>query len=928
MAERPGDGILSRQSAPHHDVQGPDWHPVSSDAARQAAGSDLQQPILSHGVSAGVQKLRSCVTCRRRKVRCDKHQPCSNCRRALIPCVPAPPRAPRRRRVKSTDAATQQAGQRDAEVIERLRKLEAIVNELSTQVEVESGGPVAAVPQGSRQQDQASERPATSATTGQPKATDRETGPQEGQREGDDGADGDGGLRQNFGRMVLDDQSGTRRYISSNFWSKLNDQLDELRHETQSLTDDDGDESEYEGTTTDDSPYSGAGSDQHYTFVLGYSVANSGLEKCQPLPGQASLLWSIYLQNVEPLIKVLHVPSADVTLYNARHSPNTIAPANAALAFSIYFAAITSLEADEVMAKFGTNKEELLKQYRFCMEHSLAKARFLDTSEIAVVQALTIFLTVTRKHDESRFCWALTGLLIRVAQGLGLHRDGTLLHLSPFDTEMRRRIWWAILLLDFRSAEALGTDLTVGERSYNTKLPSNINDADISAESTEPPAPRAGKSDTAVAIVRAEICTLSRRLAAFSLDESPALADIQKRTTAEKEKLLLETYRHVDETFLQYVRDDSEPLYWVAAMIARIIMAKNRLVIYQATLFPGSGFERPAEWRLRNYTAAIEVLEYSHELNLNDRYKQFRWLFKTYNNWFIVAYILMETCSRPWSALVERGWEAVNGYEKDPVTVAKRADQAAVFLPLRQLFARARKHREQEKARLMAQHAETVTVGPADGINVVQPQASPSAEMERRNVEDDFRTQPGLDNPGSPAYLFATQESLASAPLVGAGDINLDETATVSTLRPSQRTPGGELVAPAGELMPFGMDWSEASLQSARGFWPSPRPEASQPWNIASGANDAWIVPDAANTVFGLPEPVAEDDALRQQTMMAAQESGDSHVPPDTWGDQFMTNSGMVGDYPLTMWNDFNWQDWSQSLRGLDAEMETPQRPW
>jgi hypothetical protein len=38
--------------------------------------------------------------------------------------------------------------------------------------------------------------------------------------------------------------------------------------------------------------------------------------------------------------------------------------------------------------------------------------------------------------------WSLMGLAVCNAEKLGMHRDGTLLGLSPFETEERRRLWW------------------------------------------------------------------------------------------------------------------------------------------------------------------------------------------------------------------------------------------------------------------------------------------------------------------------------------------------------------------------------------------------------------------------------------------------------------------------------------------------------
>lgn len=79
-----------------------------------------------------VQKPRSCFVCRRRKVRCDKTSPCSNCRRANIPClVPSstadrPPRWARRLELADNDG--------DKPAIERLAALECLVRDLRAQL--------------------------------------------------------------------------------------------------------------------------------------------------------------------------------------------------------------------------------------------------------------------------------------------------------------------------------------------------------------------------------------------------------------------------------------------------------------------------------------------------------------------------------------------------------------------------------------------------------------------------------------------------------------------------------------------------------------------------------------------------------------------------------------------------------------------------
>ena len=72
---------------------------------------------------------RTCVTCRRRKVKCDKLSPCSNCVRGHLACsFPLPVRAPRKPPRKGVAAAV---SPEHKALVERLRALEGVVQNLS-----------------------------------------------------------------------------------------------------------------------------------------------------------------------------------------------------------------------------------------------------------------------------------------------------------------------------------------------------------------------------------------------------------------------------------------------------------------------------------------------------------------------------------------------------------------------------------------------------------------------------------------------------------------------------------------------------------------------------------------------------------------------------------------------------------------------------
>ncbi|EGR48369.1 uncharacterized protein TRIREDRAFT_62297 [Trichoderma reesei QM6a] len=905
-----------QQSHPHphphamadHNVSSP--HHPSNVTVYQTTGPDAHYgPVMAPG-DAGTPLLnpRSCVTCRRRKVRCDKQMPCSNCRRALIPCVfPAPGRAPRQHRPKDPNAPPKATSQREVELVKRLKKLEGIVEELSGQIEIETGGRVSSAGASPSNDGSPSTQRAKSTSLGAMTSGLAD--------HGDGHSAGDGSespmmreSRKQLGRLVLNDNKGTSRYVSSGFWSRLNDELDAIREETQKLTDEDAEDSDFEESPPIDSPFTATSSSvyDHHGFILGYRSIDVNIQKCHPLPSHGTFLWSVYLENVDPLLKILHVPTMEGILRDARRNPEKLSPGNECLVFAVYFAAVVTLDDADVRTNFSIRKEECLAQFRFAVEQSLARANFLNTSDITVVQAFVLFLLVVRRHDESRFSWSLTALVVRIAQGLGIHRDGTHFGLSPYETEQRRRLWWAILTLDFRSSEEMGTDLVVSEGDFDTQLPTSINDTDITPTGTQYPVAREGKSDTTISLVRFEVCAMSRRLSEAANSKNSS-AKGESEGIAEKEQLLLEFYKRIEDKFLSHLDEDVDALYWVAAMISRIIMAKMCLIIYQPMLFPGTGSEPTAEIRDRIYIASIEIVEYNHKLNLDPRGKQYRWLFRTYTNWPAIAYILVETCRRPWSALVQRGWEAVVRYDKDLTENMKTADHASVFLPLRKLFTRAKRYQTMEVARLRANPEEARRLDLAERIKASQARFDPipGAEARMQQVRDRWRTMVNLEGaiPAPP---------IEQAPMVPPVSEEAHPPSQQTHTDPGQLYQQSQIQPQVSGESSVPMDLSNVTMEYMNAIMAHPSVPMAELWSVSLGE-------DPAMSMDGGPQ--GQDNMLGQQPMMATnpqQAKGEHHVPPYLWPESFATPSQKFDLEDADMLGaDFNWHDWSQSVRGL-----------
>lgn len=70
--------------------------------------------------------------------------------------------------------------------------------------------------------------------------------------------------------------------------------------------------------------------------------------------------------------------------------------------FSIYLAAVTSLQDEECCQFMGETRNVLLARFSNAAQQALINARFLRTSCLVVLQALTLFLV----SNSPRVCWA------------------------------------------------------------------------------------------------------------------------------------------------------------------------------------------------------------------------------------------------------------------------------------------------------------------------------------------------------------------------------------------------------------------------------------------------------------------------------------------------------------------------------------------
>lgn len=173
--------------------------------------------------------------------------------------------------------------------------------------------------------------------------------------------------------------------------------------------------------------------------------------------------------------------------------------------------------------------------------------------------------------------WTLVGVAIRIGQYIGLHYDGEELNLSPFQTEIRRRLWWQIGILEASLGELSGFGPSTLVTSSGTKQPMNLNDSDLRPEMTKLPPPRIGATDMMFVMLRTTGGMFARKNKIGSLFMGSWVKQSSGNQNATKmlQKLIGEIEELLEREFLRYC-DVINPLHKLCSSMTRVFLCRLR----------------------------------------------------------------------------------------------------------------------------------------------------------------------------------------------------------------------------------------------------------------------------------------------------------------------------------------------------------------
>ncbi|KAI9708859.1 MAG: hypothetical protein M1812_007879 [Candelaria pacifica] len=494
------------------------------------------------------------------------------------------------------------------------------------------------------------------------------------------------GPDKELGRLAVEE--GKSRYVSNSFWASLSGEVAHIRDFLNDpFNDGDNDHTPPESD-------SGSHSNQH-GFIFAFSSSAANLRTLHPPVDQIVAFWHLYTENVDPLTKILHRPTMQKMVNQVKSNLNDIGNGNEALLFAMYFSVITSLPPNECRNILEEEKGALLSRYRFGAEQALARASVLTTQELVTLQAFVIFLISVRRHGDTHLVWTLCGLAIRIAQSLGLHRDGSAFGLSPYETEMRRRTWWSICILDVQISEDHGSDPTIIEQSFDTKLPLNVNDDQLDSKTEEAPLEHQGYTEMTFCLIRYEVSNTMRQLNYVPPGPGYNYGIRSAVPLTEKERWIEECHERLEEKYLRYC-DMTVPLNRVTATVARLIMAKMWLIVYHPFQHQDGGVSPSQETKDRLFTASVEVIEYSKLLETENATAKWGWLFSSYVQWHAVAFVLSELCVRTMGLEVERAWQMIEIVFRNWAGDTADAKNGVFWRLMRKLYVKAKAARDRD----------------------------------------------------------------------------------------------------------------------------------------------------------------------------------------------------------------------------------------
>ncbi|XWX01624.1 hypothetical protein V2A60_009652 [Cordyceps javanica] len=603
-------------------------------------------------------RVLACVLCQHRKIKCDRNTPCSNCLKAGVTCTPSTPAPARKRRRPNQDLQ------------ERLARCEELLKQYAT-----AGSP----PSTTSNPPSVSAPPTVTPTkkevvdTPNSISTDSQSTVQP--------------------RFKIIQEAGVSRFMDSRIWGTIVEELQAMRSLVEAEEPEDASVLSPEELTPDNNT----------DLIFSVDFTNTTTEDLLPDARHVFRLWQIYLDKINPLNKLIHVPTVQPYIVEITTNISNVPLDYQALIFGIISMATISLDESEVIQMLGMSREKALQTFNAGAKAALIRFNYLKNYNMTCLQALIIYLFSLESRVDTHSAWVMSATAVRLAQKMGYHHDGEKLGMTPYETEMRRRIWWQLYMHDFKLGMFSGlSQQSSFNQKWDTRIPSNLNDADLFPGSTEPVRPRDGPTEMIFVMIMCQVFDFKRMSATAEEEAEFEAAILGQGDGGEydvaRHQAMFNKYRaqsriiedRLIETEERYC-DPSAGNVHIAAKAFRPLMFKNM----EEMLVP---MKDQPEWGTeifgpKDNLFKIMVLGSEHRLSLYEGMNEagFMWFMRITFSIDFFSFLTSQLCTHTRGTLADRGWTSVEktyGYHPELFDLSQKTRLAQAQLALKSWKAR------------------------------------------------------------------------------------------------------------------------------------------------------------------------------------------------------------------------------------------------
>ena len=208
-------------------------------------------------------------------------------------------------------------------------------------------------------------------------------------------------------------------------------------------------------------------------------------------------LYRTFLSAVHPLIPLIHQPTFDryyhrfwnwFDSWNKVDAPSGVLAENPSflpLVLAVLFTgSVACADLDLEPAFKGLRTRNVRRKLYQMSSDALTLVGFPHSPSTYSLMAFILSQSILIREEESLGSCSFVAVAFRIAQAMGMHKDGTSFNLDPIQVQERRRIWWQLMHLDVMSSIISGLPLIASSDSYNhTQMIGELKDELISKAS-------------------------------------------------------------------------------------------------------------------------------------------------------------------------------------------------------------------------------------------------------------------------------------------------------------------------------------------------------------------------------------------------------------------------------------------------------------